>query len=169
VQAFQFPAELQSNWLFRMTEAGWGEASRVATRKCVLLLGLAPTLLLFAPLELAVWGCATWFLHTAFQFMTGAMLVEVLFWSFDKIPFTCSYFPGKTNLALLAGIYLYGFTSYSFKMAEWETALDRNPYGAIVFILTCAVVLVYVWRLRRLAVRIEFEAGAPQVQSLDLN
>ncbi len=39
---FQFPAELASNWLFRITEVRWAEISRSVTRKQVLLSGCCP-------------------------------------------------------------------------------------------------------------------------------
>src|SRR5260221_5205444 len=94
---FQFPAELASNWLFRITEARWAEIARSVTRKRVLVSGLGPVLLLLLPFEIAVWGGWRAPLHTVFQFAAGAMLIELMFWSFDKVPFTCSYFPGRTN------------------------------------------------------------------------
>ncbi len=53
---FQFPAELASNWLFRITETRWAEISRSVTRKRVLVSGLAPVLLLLLPAEIAVWA-----------------------------------------------------------------------------------------------------------------
>jgi hypothetical protein len=59
--------------------------------------------------------------HIAVQAVAGMLLIEVLFYSFDKIPFTCSYFPGGLNLIFLAVAYFYGFTSYSFL---------RNPLDA---------------------------------------
>ena len=128
--AFQFPAELASNWLFRITEERWAEKSRRASRKRVLASGLLPALLLALPFEMSWrWGGSTGLFHMAFQLATGALLIEVLFWSFDKVPFTCSYFPGTVNLALLSGIYLYGFTEYSFRIADVETQLDGRCHS----------------------------------------
>src|SRR5207245_1811070 len=97
---------------FRITEARWTETSRSATRKRVLVSGLAPMLLLELPLEMAVWEWRSVLLHGALQPMAGALLIELMFWSLDKVPFTCSYFPGRTSLSILAALYLYGFTSY---------------------------------------------------------
>ena len=94
---FQFPAELASNWIFRMTEARWTEVSRNATRKLVLAMSLVPLLLLALPLEIAAWHWPTVLEHLAVQLMAAALLVEVLFWNFDKVPFTCSYFPGNNQ------------------------------------------------------------------------
>jgi len=166
--AFQFPAELQSNWLFQITENWWSEISREATRKRVLMSGLAPTLLLFVPLELVAWGWQRGLFHCAFQLSTGALLIEVLFWNFDKVPFTCSYFPGKINLALLAGLYLYGFTTYSFQMADLEASLERNPVRAALFFVVAAFAFEFFWlRLPALST-VRFDTTEHEVQTLEL-
>src|SRR5207237_7120999 len=102
------------------------ETSRSATRKRVLVNGLLPTVLLVLPFEAVSWDWWTVLQHCAFQLMAGALLVELMFWSFDKIPFTCSYFPGKTNLSILAALYLYGFTGYSSNMADLESAIEHH-------------------------------------------
>ncbi|MES1260360.1 MAG: hypothetical protein ABUS49_01395, partial [Acidobacteriota bacterium] len=160
--------ELPSNWRFQMAEAGWGETARTATRKRVLVSGLLPVLLLFLPMEIAVWGVRTGLFHFAFQCAAGAMLTEILFWTFDKVPFTCSYFPGAMNLALLAGLYLYGFTNYSFKMADLEAALEPAPFKALLYFAVCAVGLTLSWMRHANASAIRFDAGEPEIQTLDL-
>lgn len=167
--AFQFPADLPANWLFQLAEAGWGEISRRATRKRVLASGLIPTLLLFLPLEIAVWGVGKGLYHFAFQFAAGAMLTEVLFWTFDKVPFTCSYFPGATNFAFLAGFYLYGFTNYSFMMADLEASLEKSPQKAILYFVGSAVLITLAWLRQTKSSPIRFDAGEPGIQSLDLS
>ncbi len=166
--AFQFPAELPSNWLFRLGESNWSEVSRRATRKRVLISGLLPALLLFLPFEMWHWGGVTGLFHVVFQLAAGALLIEVLFWSFDKVPFTCSYFPGKVNLALLAGIYLYGFTEYSFRMADLENALDGRPWFAPLFFTAALSLLALSWRRRPRASEVRFDANEPEIQSLNL-
>lgn len=166
--AIQFPAELPSNWLFRLGESNWSEISRRATRKRVLMSGLVPALLLFLPFEMWQWGGIAGFLHVVFQMATGALLVEILFWSFDKVPFTCSYFPGKVSLALLAGIYVYGFTEYSFHMADLETALDGRPFQALLFFGVASALLVLSWRRRPRALAVRFDGDEPEIQSLNL-
>jgi hypothetical protein len=60
--------------------------------------------------------------HSLVQLVGAALLVELLFWNFDKVPFTCSYFPGTTSLAVLGVLYVYGITGYSFHMGDLESA-----------------------------------------------
>jgi hypothetical protein len=167
--AFQFPSELASNWLFRITEERWTEVSRRATRMRVLASGVAPVLLLLLPFEISYWGLLPGLLHAAFQFATGALLTEVLFWQFDKVPFTCSYFPGKVSLALLAGVYLYGFTTYSFRMSDLEAALDRRPLYVIPFFVMAGLALTLLWRRKPPAYTVRFDGNEPYIQTLNLS
>jgi hypothetical protein len=167
--AFQFPADLSANWMFQMAENGWGEISRRATRKRVLASGLLPTLLVFLPMEILAWGIPVGLFHFAFQFAAGALLSELLFLNFDKVPFTCSYFPGAANLTILAGLYLYGFTSYGFRMADLELTLERNPAGAALFFGVSAAAIALAWRRQTKGAPIRFDAGEPEIQTLGLN
>jgi hypothetical protein len=167
--AFQFPSELASNWLFRITEGRWTEISRRATRKRVLASGLVPALLIFAVFEISHWGLLPGLFHLAFQLAAGALLIEVLFWAFDKVPFTCSYFPGKISLALLAGLYLYGFTTYSFRMSDLESALEGKPFYIVLFFAVSVAALALLWRRQPKPSAIRFDGNDPDIQTLDLS
>jgi len=166
---FQFPAELASNWLFQITETRWTEIARSVTRKRVMLSGLAPVLLLLVPAEIAVGIAWRVPLHVAVQLAAGALLVELMFWTFDKVPFTCSYFPGRTNLSILFLLYFYGFTAYSFHMADLEAALEQHPAYAALFFAVAGVLLTLSWRHRREPGSARFDACESTIQTLDLS
>jgi hypothetical protein len=166
---FQFPAELASNWIFRMTEARWTEVSRNATRKLVLAVSLVPLLLLALPLELAASNWPALLEHLAVQLVAAALLVELLFWSFDKVPFTCSYFPGTTSLAVLTVLYIYGVTGYSFHMADLESAVEGNWAIAVLFFAVTAAALIMSWRRHPRVDAVRFDGSEPVIQSLELN
>jgi len=160
--AFQFPAELASNWLFRITESRWAEIARSATRKRVLVSGLAPVLLLLALATRSP-------LRILFQFAAGALLIELMFWPFDRVPFTCSYFPGRTNLSILFVFYLYGFTTYSFNVADLERTIEHRPVYAILTLTAAALILTLSWRHHREPASTQFDAYEPTIQTLDLS
>jgi hypothetical protein len=71
-------------------------------------------------------------------------------------------------MALLAGIYLYGFTEYSFRMADLETALDGRPWRALLFLAAASAMLVLSWRRRPRASPVRFDGSEPDIQSLNL-
>jgi hypothetical protein len=167
--AFQFPAELPANWVFRIAEANWADEARLATRKCVVAMALVPALLIFLPFETSFWGLRAGLFHLTVQAAAGTLLIELFFWKFDRVPFTCSYFTGKMNLALLAAAYLYGFTSYSFRMADFEAWLEVSTSRRILF-LTATLAVLALFRLRKAARRpVRFDVGEPAIQTLELS
>lgn len=166
---FQFPAELNANWLFQLTEAHWGPAVRRVTRLRTIATGLFPALLIFAPFEIYSWGTAG-LMHLALEAVSGLLLAEILFWSFDKVPFTCSWFPGRINVALLVGLYLYGFTAYSFRMVDLEKWIESHPALGIAPIALGFIVVALIWKWRSSEMEvIRFDGTEPEIQCLNLS
>jgi hypothetical protein len=166
---FQFPADLACNWLLQITESRWAEMARRAARKTVLVSGLLPVLLAILPFEIFAAGWATGLMHILFQITAGALLIELMFWRFGKVPFTCSYFAGKTSLSLLAVLYLYGFTTYAFNMADLEETLEKNTIWPVVIFAASFAALAVLWRRSPAASEVIFDGSEPLIQTLDLN
>jgi hypothetical protein len=166
---FQFPADLACNWLLQITESRWAEMARRAARKAVLVSGLLPVLLTILPFEIFAAGWATGLIHVVFQIAVGALLIELMFWRFDKVPFTCSYFAGKTSLSLLAALYLYGFTIWSFNMADLEKALEQRITWLAIFFATAFAALAVFRRRSPSASEVIFDGSEPLIRTLDLN
>ena len=100
---FTLPLDLRANWVFRITPVRGGTASVSAARFSLYLLAWLP-----------VWtGSAAWFLsnwpwrmavaHLVAFGLMGALLVELCLYKFQKIPFTCSWLPGKSNILFAFG------------------------------------------------------------------
>ncbi|HWE49501.1 MAG TPA: hypothetical protein VG273_06925 [Bryobacteraceae bacterium] len=166
---FQFPSDLACNWVLQITESRWTETARRAARKVVLICGLVPLLLASMPFEAEIFGAAAAVLHVVFQLIAGALLIEVTFWSFGKVPFTCSYFAGRTSLSVLAIVYLYGFTTYSFNMADLEKGMDERAIRALIFMAAGIAALVILGRRTPASAEVIFDGSESLIQSLDLN
>ncbi len=98
---FSLPVSLKANWVLRLTQLRPTKDYVAATRRSLLLFGVAPLLVLSAALSLHFrpWQyCAE---HLVFLAIFGWVLVEVSLVHFDKVPFTCSYMPGKTNIQVV--------------------------------------------------------------------
>jgi hypothetical protein len=86
--------------------------------------------------------------HLAYGLTLSVVMMELLFLSYRKVPFTCSFYPGKVNLVGLLVIYVLGFTTYS----EWMARLEVWMYGSVlatsIFYGAAAVVLILlgIWR-----------------------
>jgi len=132
--AFNLPAELRANWVFQVCESEDSAAHLRAARKWIVTMGIVPLFALLAPLEFLWgpgWGAAL--VYLTFAVLLSLLLLNLLLVWFRKIPFTCSYFPGKTSMAVMAALYLAGFTTYAWSMASLEARLMRSPVELALF------------------------------------
>ncbi len=131
--AFNFPAELRANWIFQVCESEERVPHIRAARKWIAVMGIVPLFALLAPFEFAFRGWRLALIHLSFALLLALLLLNLLLVWFRKIPFTCSYFPGKTSMAAMAFLYLAGFTTYSWSMADVEAKLISRPAGLVLF------------------------------------
>jgi hypothetical protein len=169
---FNIPYELEGNWIFRLTEARDSDGYINATRKWVAVYGIVPLMLLVGVLEFTYWPWRAAVFHLAFESMVSLILIQILFFNFRKVPFTCSVYPGKKNLALLGGIYLYGLTTYRSSMVALERWLIVSPNRGLIFFFGGILTLIAfssVRRRRNSARLIYEEQSEAQIQGLGLN
>lgn len=146
--AFNFPSELNANWLFQMTDAQIAKPCLRATRKWIVLCAIVPMFAAFAGMEFHYFPWRQAVYHLAYGLTLSVVMMELLFLSYRKVPFTCSFYPGKVNLVGLLVIYVLGFTTYS----EWMARLEVWMYGSVlatsIFYAVAAVVLILlgIWR-----------------------
>ncbi|HUE05776.1 MAG TPA: hypothetical protein VMR62_39910 [Bryobacteraceae bacterium] len=103
--SFSIPVEVRANWIFRLTDTFSRGAYLSATRKAMLCLALAPVVAMAAPIYLYLWPWPRALGHIVFVTALGLLLIELALTGFVKVPFTCSYLPGKANLKIMFGVY----------------------------------------------------------------
>ena len=130
---FNLPAELRANWIFQITEGEERWAHIRAARKWIVVMGIAPLFLLLAPFEFIFRGWALGLVHLSFALVLSLLMLNLLLVWFRKIPFTCSYFPGKTSMAGMAFVYILSFLFYTWAMASLEARLIRSPFELVLF------------------------------------
>ena len=172
--AFNFPSELGANWSFQMNESHIAGDCLAAMRKWIVISALAPFLGLQAMMEFACFPRGPAIFHLAFGGTLAVLLMECMFVGFRKVPFTCSYFPGKVNLVFLSVIYVLGFTIYSGTMAAVEEWLAIRPVAAALFFASAGVfyALLTRWGARKLNAEsiLEYQdPGDPVVRTLELS
>ena len=121
-----------------------------------------------APLEFAFLTPSEAAFQLAFGLAIAALLMELFFFTFNKVPFTCSYLPAKSHLAFLGGAYLYGFTIYAFTMADLELWVGESVLRTAIFFLLIAGVLVAVSRIRQSPELVYEDDTDPVVRQLNL-
>lgn len=141
---FTVPAELRANWTFQLAEDDHRARLLAGTRKAVLAMGVAPLFLGVAAVFTWLWGWGAATVQVLFGVSLSWMLMEALFWNFAKIPFTCTYQPGKINLPLAGLLYLGAFSVYAYVMASFEYWLLDQPWRMAVY-LVLAVTALGAW------------------------
>jgi hypothetical protein len=100
------PAELRANWIFRITESQGRAEWMSAVERFVMAYAVAPIYLILFPIAAYVWGWPIALRMAILQLLISLSMFEVLFHSWQKLPFTCSYIPGQRPLVGIVGGYI---------------------------------------------------------------
>ena len=131
------PISLQANWIIRITQVRSVGDYHKGVRFSWLALAVAPVLLVIAACLLFYpWRPAVG--HFAVMLGLGVLLVELCLYTFPKIPFTCSYLPGKAQIHLVFWGGLMFFLRLLSKAAGLEGRLLDRPLGRLMMILALA-------------------------------
>lgn len=163
---FSLPITLNANWVLRVTQLSPPERYVDATRWTLLVLGVAP-----------VWVCATllslWFrpwyacaAHLVVLALMGSILMELSMIGVSKIPFACSYLPGKSNFQFMFWGFLILFTTLAGLFGECEERALREPVQYAWMVGALAAVAVGLWifnRHRAKSAVLYFEETEPEV------
>jgi hypothetical protein len=141
--AFSRPFDLRANWLFRILPISDAAIARTTARRALLVLAVLP----------ATAGAAAWFLrtlpaadtakHLLLLALFGMLQIEAWLITFRKIPFACSYLPGKSKFHLVFAGTIQILPLALLKLVEVEqwAASKELFYAATVACLTAAIVI----------------------------
>src|SRR5262249_21936666 len=133
---FSIPLDLRANWIFRITGVGRPGEYLNASRFALVALSLAPVWLTSAALCFWFWPWHAASGHLAILAGLGVILAEICLHGFQKIPFTCSYLPGKSqvHLAVLGGLGLLWSLALSVRY-ERQVLEDPRLTATVVILL----------------------------------
>jgi len=134
---FSMPLDARANWIFRMMPGADITRCLAASRRLLYALSLAPAWLACAALFFWLWPWRIAAEHLAVLAALGTFVAELSLFHFHKIPFTCSYLPGKTrfNMAL---VYLALFLF----VTQWAADREMAALGdSALFAITLGVVV----------------------------
>ena len=144
---FPLPTALRANWIFRLTELRETPYYLAAVRRTLLLLGVVPVWVASGVLILWVFPLLFAIKHLVVLGLLGAILTEICLRGFKKIPFTCSYLPGKGNLQYAFWACLLLVLPLVNMGAEFEIRMLDNLFRYTSMVLILGIALVGVrWR-----------------------
>ena len=143
------PMEHRANWIFRVTEDDATRADQLrAMNDVATVCVVVPTVAASLPLFWMLWGLQA---VTAILVLltVGLVFVHAVLFDWRRIPFTCSYLPGKRFVAQSFFLGIAGYLVFVLA-GEWvlRTALS-SPAVAIVVVAAGSVV-AFVLRRKRL-------------------
>jgi hypothetical protein len=140
---FQLPADVKAAWVFRIAEST-GRRELLDSVECLLIgCGLVPVLLLTAPILGLLLGWSLALAHIALVSVLMLLLIEIRLYQWHKIPFTCSYVPGRRNLWQTLASYLLLFAALIPTITYFEARL--RPF---VLLASAAAISVAYFPLR---------------------
>ena len=153
--AFTIPSDLRANWIFRM---GYGAPAELldGARKATLLLSITPVFAVLFPVFVLAWGWQAAALHVLFGAVLAWLLVEAQMAGLEKLPFTCSYVPGKANLKSWWTFYVVGYLAYVSILSWVGLNLLHHPSRFVWFLLAAAGARIGIQRYRRRHLALDF-------------
>jgi hypothetical protein len=140
---FSVPADLNANWIFQILDRRKLVGSYSGVHKFMLCVIIIPLLLVFAPFYLMMWDIHVVFCHILYVSMLSLILIELLLMRFEKLPFTCSYHPGRARIQLWLPVYVLICYFYSYGMTVLEQwVLDDLKRCAIFLSVSIVIYLV---------------------------
>ena len=95
------PVALRANWIFQLTQIHAPAVYLRAVRRTLFGLSVVPAWLLISAVLLSQFPRWTTLVHLLALWMVGSILIDIALLSLPKLPFACSYLPGKAQLHLL--------------------------------------------------------------------
>jgi len=128
------PASLEANWIFRLTESPRTRLYVSGLKKAVVLKFLAPWFGVVAVTHAMLWNVGTAALHGLFGFVVSALALEAVFFRYRKIPFACSWAPGRLRLQYTAIPGAIGLLLVMMILAAIEKEILADPVRGLIYL-----------------------------------
>ena len=163
---FSLPISLTANWIWRLTQLRPPEKYVAATRRSLVLLAVIPVWFISAMLSLSFRPLHAIAAHLVVLAVVGWIFIELSLIGLYKVPFTCSYLPGKVHVQVMLWVFLFLLLILAMSTAELEmpSLNDAGRYMCLIAILgTGALGVLAFNRHRAKSAVLYFEELPPDV------
>jgi hypothetical protein len=126
--AVRLPAELAANWAVQVAWAGDTRPHVAGAKAAGAVLFVVGPVLALLPFYAAVFSLADAAAIALCGLAAGAVMLEVIFMSYRKMPFACGYLPG--DLKTILPIAFAAFVFFTYQFAHIELAALRSGRAA---------------------------------------
>jgi hypothetical protein len=145
---FSLPISLTANWVWRITQLAPPEKYIAQTRALLLFFAVTPVWLVSACLALDFRPWSQVVGHLTVLALIGWIFTELSLIDFYKVPFTCSYLPGKSNFQFV----FWGFVvlfALAVPCAEVELRALQRSYQYTCMASSLSSVAAGLWTFNR--------------------
>ena len=121
------PTDIRANWTLRLAapDAQILDVIR-GVRIALLLTVVFPVAATTGLLAVALWPLRAAVIHATLTGAAGVLLLDLLLIRLRKIPFSCTYYPGRSRARTLWPLYVTAFSVYTVGFAELESIALGN-------------------------------------------
>jgi hypothetical protein len=145
------PVALRANWVFQLTQIHAPGVYVKAVRRTLFGLSVVPVWSLISVVMLWRFPVRPTFIHLLALWIVGLILIDIALPSLHKLPFACSYLPGKGKLHLLFWIGVILGIPLANQAALYESwFLMSGPRSVLLIaVLGACAIAVRQWTTRR--------------------
>ena len=132
------PAWPKANWVFEVTETGRTRHYVTGLKKGILFRWLVPLAGLVFASHLLIWPAGTALRHAVFVLVVSGLAMEAFFRHFRKVPFACSFVPGKFKFHVWVMPLAVLFLAFLALVSRLEKALLPSPSAFALFLAAAA-------------------------------
>ena len=163
---FSLPVSLKANWVLQVTQLNPPERYIAATRRAMLLMATIPVWATAAGLSLCYRPWHQVAVHLLVLAFAGSIMTDVTLIGGSKIPFACSYLPGKSNIQFVFWVFVIVFIPLAMMFSHYEHSVFDHPraYALLVAILLIAALILWLFnRHQAKSAVLYFEEAEPEV------
>ena len=148
--AFSLPRDLPANGIFRTMPLSGVSHCVTARRRAFMVVAVLPVWAGSAVFFLRAWPLGPAISHLAILALIGLILVEVSLRGARKIPFTCSYLPGRSRLHIAVYVAIGLLVPLTFTATQFErTILQSSALSTSTLALLAVAWIAVRWRAAR--------------------
>lgn len=129
----QIPVAIEANWIFKLGEIADKKHYLIGFKKGIIFFAILPLFVVLFIFYSFLWGLMIAAIFCLYGFAVSVLLVEIVFINHRKIPFACTYLPGKRKMHIFWIVYLVSLISYVSIMSTVGYGLLLNPASLVYF------------------------------------
>lgn len=127
------PIVMEANWIFRLSEITDKKHYLIGFKKAIIFSSILPLFLSLLVFYTILWGWMIAGFFCLYGFAITSLLVEIVFLNHRKIPFTCSYLPGKGKVHIHWIVYFFALIVFVSAVSSLAYKLLLYPLNYFYF------------------------------------